>query len=103
MPDDITSPFGCPGCLITSWTGEPTALFSDDFDSYAGSTLAFQSVWSGAGNPLTTTRAYSGTWSAGNTTSAGMFSRGISPSTQDDFPVTEKRGGDSEGSARLLA
>jgi hypothetical protein len=74
----------CPACELSSWTGNPTALFSDDLESYGGNEIAFEAVWGGSpGNPLTNTKAYSGTWSAGASPSADTFFRGITPPTNN--------------------
>ncbi len=74
----------CPACELSSWTGDPTSLFSDDLDSYGGDELAFEVVWGGSpGNPLTNTKAYSGSWSAGASPSADNFFRGITPPTEN--------------------
>lgn len=74
----------CPACELSSWTGDPTSLFSDDLESYGGDEIAFEVVWGGSpGNPLTNTRAYSGTWSAGASPSADNFFRAISPPTNN--------------------
>ncbi len=81
MPED--NPFGCPECRITSWTGNPTLLFEDEFDVYAGSSAAFDTVWSPTPgtNPLTTAHAYSGSWGVGNPSSFDVFGRGIAPTS----------------------